>query len=443
MHKLSQLHKILTHNQLLHNIDTVLHNYKDIAVKHNIITHLFPSHILPLIRSQATHNKHVIQQWAPILANVHTEHSKLSLLDIVIIDILIKPIAKDILYNSTQLFLHDSTHSYATILEECQQQAPENKVIRQFVEAELIPGLRNSLKDNPVFVQNHKSIDSLILPWVHLFEIIDDTVIGLDELYESVTEKLSNCILESWDGESPWPKSAIRTWKNILPPSNISAILEESIYPVLSSKMQSFVINPSNQELGDFQLFITWSEVIPVSKTVKILSAHFFKKWFNILNIWIKHSPDFKELGEWYLGWKSQFPSGLLNVPTIAEQFIRCLQILDRICDEIPYANIYDTCLLRLDSLSINPSATLPTEPVKQFILEESTMKMEELIEELAQKNGIDFLPNTKRGFVNGKPVFTFGSMSIYLEKDSIRCLDSSGKWNSVTVEKLLELAKN
>jgi tuftelin-interacting protein 11 len=57
-----------------------------------------------------------------------------------------------------------------------------------------------------------------------------------------------------------------------------------------------------------------------------------------------------------------------------------------------------------------------------------------------AQENGIVFLP-TKRQH-EGKQIYTFGSTSIYIDKDVIFAHSGANQWKPTSIESLLEKAK-
>jgi len=51
---------------------------------------------------------------------------------------------------------------------------------------------------------------------------------------------------------------------------------------------------------------------------------------------------------------------------------------------------------------------------------DDSTLPFKDAVEKFAELNGIEFLPNTKRGLKDGKQIYHFGKCSVYLDKGCV-----------------------
>jgi tuftelin-interacting protein 11 len=65
---------------------------------------------------------------------------------------------------------------------------------------------------------------------------------------------------------------------------------------------------------------MNWVDVMPVPSLVGLLNTTFFPKWMRVLCSWLSANPNYDEVTNWYMGWKSMFPEKLLREPAIAGQ---------------------------------------------------------------------------------------------------------------------------
>jgi len=105
----------------------------------------------------------------------------------------------------------------------------------------------------------------------------------------------------------------------------------KAVVPKLVIGLRSFVINPQQQDLTLFNCVLAWKELIPRVHFVSLLMGEFFPRWLRILVNWLSISPDFSEVSQWYVGWKSIFPADLLEDPDVIQSFNTALDLMNMV----------------------------------------------------------------------------------------------------------------
>lgn len=248
----------------------------------------------------------------------------------------------------------------------------------------------------------------------------------------------------------------------------MEGFLVKNIVPKLELCMQEFVINPHQQILEPFHWIISWRDIIALPHMISILEKAFFTKWLQVLCTWLSNMPNYEEVTNWYLGWKSQFPAEFLAHLYVKEQFSRALDLMNRAAsghfqpgakENMAYFAHSERRQMGTQSLPIPPppppmnmpisssssssSSSLPPQEYDlglRSISQPYPSSFKELVEKMAIENNLVFLPIPGKSN-QGKQVYRFGSTMISLERNVVFMLDNQ-TWLPVSLNNLIENAK-
>ena len=165
-------------------------------------------------------------------------------------------------------------------------------------------------------------IHTWLHPWLPLMRS------KLSAYYPEIRRKLAHA-LTSWDPTDLSAVSVLKPWCNVFDKDSMEKFLSRVIIPKLITSLRNLLINPSNQDITVFNSVIAWYGVIPNIHIVSLFEGEFFAKWLRVLLNWLLISPDFAEISQWYSGWKSCFPSSLLEDTDMIEPFNTALTLMN------------------------------------------------------------------------------------------------------------------
>jgi tuftelin-interacting protein 11 len=251
----------------------------------------------------------------------------------------------------------------------------------------------------------------------------------LDPLYEPIRHKLT-LVLSGWKPEDPSAFYIIAPWKNVFDQTSLEILLKRSILPKLGMALRQFIINPSGQNLELFNAVMLWESVIPINILALLLEVEFFPKWLHVLYTWLSASPNYEEISRWYIEWKKLFPPSLQAHEKIRAQLNHALAIMNRaITGGNPGTYVPPP--------TSAPPAQPPPPPTKPPPPKNDDMTIKELVEQIALENSVAFLP-TKRQY-DGKQVYSFGKLLIYMDKQLIMVQDKPNKWGPISPSDLIQ----
>lgn len=287
-------------------------------------------------------------------------------------------------------------------------------------------------------------VNSWILPWREL------SLEGeLQPLYEIVQAKLSS-VLREWHPSDGSAHAVIEPWKDYFLKQNFEALLARSILPKLHSVLRAeFTVNPAQQILGPFTWVMAWVNLIPSRVMIQLLRMEFFPKWFAALYAWAgSPNPNFDEMSQWYLGWRNQIPSVLRDTPDVKQILNRALDMM-RLSLENP-RGLPGLYAIVENELKNPPTLVVPP-VVKPGAVEkvvrgsapvDMSLSFKEIVQKCADMEGLEFVPNQRRGFVDGKQVFNFGKVAIYLDNRTIYAPGENGGWSPISLPDLIDKAR-
>ncbi|RIA90210.1 GC-rich sequence DNA-binding factor-like protein [Glomus cerebriforme] len=269
----------------------------------------------------------------------------------------------------------------------------------------------------------------------------------MEPLHLTIRQKFRSS-LQRWDPIDKSAFSIIEPWKNVFKPEDMQSLILKAVLPKLTETMKTRLqINPKNQELEVFNCIMIWRDLFPPKVFNQLFEDTFFLKWLDVLYIWLTHNPNYGEIRQWYLFWKSLFPKEMLDSPIIEEQFMKALYMIEEslsLGSETP---------IRLT----HPSQKTEIPEPEQFISQsdESTayaniddITFFEIVEEFAQDKNLLFLP-TNKTHISGKPLYRMGGtpegvggILMYLN-DDVMYVKEGQNWTPMGFEEVLEKLEN
>ncbi|XP_078177638.1 GC-rich sequence DNA-binding factor-like protein with Tuftelin interacting domain-containing protein [Carex rostrata] len=260
----------------------------------------------------------------------------------------------------------------------------------------------------------------------------------LETLYHTIQYKLGQ-VLHAWHASDASAYMLLSPWKDVFPAVNWERLMVNHIVPKLRLALQEFEVNPSNQKLDQFKWVMMWANAIPVHHMVHLLEFGFFNKWHQVLYHWLCSNPDYNEVWNWYMGWKTIFPEELLANERIRVLMSTGLDMMNRAVDgtelvqPITNENVsYQRAAERRQMETMQQAGTGTNIPDLSF---------KETIQAYASEQSIPFMPRVGK-FYNGYQVYDFGTVGIYMDS-SRRLLYAQvkdGIWSAVSLTQLMDM---
>lgn len=133
-------------------------------------------------------------------------------------------------------------------------------------------------------------------------------------------------------------------------------IFAKAILPKLALALQQYEVNPSQHDLEGVKWVVRWIDLIPQQDLVNLLDSIFFPKWLRVLHHWLEHNPDFEEVSNWYVSWKSIFPEEMQKSVKLASRFNCALNLMNTAVEGRSMPSI-DTVLGKWITISLQSSS--------------------------------------------------------------------------------------
>jgi len=290
-------------------------------------------------------------------------------------------------------------------------------------------------------------ISDWIHPWLNLIHV--DSMFFL---WAPILEKLGDA-LRHWIPSDSTALLMIQPWRKVLPLSVFDAFLARSILPKLRVALNTFYINPIKQDYTLWDQIMKWADLFAHEIMIALIYNEFFPVWLKTLYSWLISKPKLEEVSIWYVQWKQHFPVPIGSDPNIVSLFNAALQMMQSAM--VPNGIVKTPPNYPLISYTVARPTVQETQqqtrnnmrneddvidvdedekkPLNTF---DSNMSFKEIIERLASEYGILFIP-TKRSF-ESKLIYTFGKISIYIDKNLVFCF-KQGQWIPIGIDALLE----
>eukprot|EP00467_Chlorarachnion_reptans_P007397 CAMPEP_0114538164 /NCGR_PEP_ID=MMETSP0109-20121206/29985_1 /TAXON_ID=29199 /ORGANISM="Chlorarachnion reptans, Strain CCCM449" /LENGTH=859 /DNA_ID=CAMNT_0001722141 /DNA_START=192 /DNA_END=2768 /DNA_ORIENTATION=+ len=293
--------------------------------------------------------------------------------------------------------------------------------------------------------------------WMHPWlDVLPKTV--LDNLFALIRTKLSDA-LRGWKPKDASALVLIEPWHPVWSRSDMWNFLTRAIIPKLRAlcvRDGGIPVNPSSENPEPFKAVVRWHKVVPHHALVSLLLNGFFPNWVRALHAWLQspsqeNKKKFAQIAKWYKGWKTLFPEPLLGHPVVEAQLRAGLNLMHAAISQKPLRPV----LQKLERDFPRQQASLHEEAAKfgetgagvdaareaaaqraaAKAAEASRLRaaavraaagasggvsFKEALERFAGRIGVEFMPNPKKGFREGCPVYTFGKCNIYFKGQSV-----------------------
>jgi len=217
-------------------------------------------------------------------------------------------------------------------------------------------------------------------------------------------------LLRSWVVDQPIPADLV-AWKDVFDVAEWNAMLLKYVVPKLGATLRNdFRVNPRDQKLEPLQRVFAWSNIILPSVFAQILETEFFRKWLDILHIWlIQPRVSFEEVAQWYLFWKETFPEEVRSLPGVNRGFTHGLQLMNKAIEFGPDA---PTKLAKPDFRGELSAPNSPTRMAKDSekparpSARTHEITFRSIVEEYAASHNLLFVPTGKAHERSRMPLF-------------------------------------
>ncbi|KMZ58060.1 putative Tuftelin interacting protein [Zostera marina] len=279
----------------------------------------------------------------------------------------------------------------------------------------------------------------------------------LEVLYHTIRFKLGN-VLHAWHAHDASAYIMLSPWKDVFDAGNWEQLIVRYIVPKLMIALQEFQINPNNQNLDHFNWVMRWASVIPIHHMVTMLEVGFFTKWKQVVYTWLSSNPNFNEVMQWFLGWKSLFPPELLANERIRLQLNAGLDMMNQAVDgmqivqpgareNINFLRVSEKRQFEAQQqqaavrASYHNSSVISENGIRMDVSTDiPEMTLKETVEAYAVENGLTFVPKVGRTH-NGLSVYGFGNVSMCVDPvNQVLFAQRQDGWRAVSLDQLLEM---
>lgn len=284
----------------------------------------------------------------------------------------------------------------------------------------------------------------------------------MEPLYHPIRYKLESA-LRAWHASDSSAYALLSPWQTVFDPGSWEMLLVKSILPKLMAALQELVINPQAQQLEPFRWVMSWGSAVPIHHMVALLEAGFFVKWRQVLYNWLCSAPDFEEVTQWYLGWKSLLTPELLANEKVRWHLQSALDMMDQAVEGMPVVqpgareNVSYLRVTEKRQFENQQQAAAAAAAVAAYSQQHSSvygglardngaapaeMTLKEVVEAFAEQNDVQFLPKVGR-LHEGFQVYGFGSTNVCMDNVQQRLYAQAGdRWVAVSLEQLLEMSR-
>ena len=279
-----------------------------------------------------------------------------------------------------------------------------------------------------------------LLPWLQYLDEQHIDPKSPSGLLSDVKRRLKS-VLSTWDlayGVFP----GLEYWQSIFQ-SGLPHILVRNVLPRLAEYFTvAFDVDPSDQDMKSLEKVLEWAPYFPSNTTAQLFSDIFFKKWHNILYLWLIGQPDASEIMEWYQWWKQQLeerlPTGFNEMPIIATCWEKGLTIINVAIDAMERDADVATELHPLVSEDeTNQEAPQPVVTASLQKPMETPTTFKDVVEDWCAENGLLMFPMREADVQTGLPLFRItasasgkGGVVFYLKGDVLWVRRAAGTQN-------------
>jgi tuftelin-interacting protein 11 len=276
-------------------------------------------------------------------------------------------------------------------------------------------------------------------PWLPLMER------KLELLYPTIRHKLATA-LNNWHPSDLSAHKILEPWVQVFSMETMEAFVVRHILPKLAYCVQTMAINPHNQDIGPFEWVMAWRDMLPAHHYATMLDQHFFPKWMQVLSSWLSNSPNYNEVTKWYSGWKSMLDSALLNEPSVKRRLGQALDMMNHAVSGTFVPGVrenmaYFTSNERRSTVAASDvMGRQRVSALQNAISAPVSVSFKDVVEKLAEENGVLFMPVPGQKRYEGKALYNFGRATIYIDR-GVAFVSRGDRWVPTSLDELVKLS--
>ncbi|CAI4233374.1 unnamed protein product [Auanema sp. JU1783] len=277
--------------------------------------------------------------------------------------------------------------------------------------------------------QDDIPVHSWIIPWLG---VLGDR---LKQTICSVRQKLGEILQKRWTPLDQSAISILMPWVDVWAPNTLAAFMARYVVPKLDDCLKTMNLDPrENIHYPEWEAVLAWMKIINTDTIASIINRSFIPRFHELLYSWLDSgNADMEEVKQWYREWWSRIPKPLMDFPSIKENMRRMLMLIAQTQKGLKLSR-------SLEVEMVTNATAAPTAPIVQRTPQQS-LSFKEMIEMLASRHDLTHIPQNDR-FKDGRQVYWFGPLSIYMDKSMVYVLDiTSFTWKAVSLDELLHLA--
>jgi tuftelin-interacting protein 11 len=353
----------------------------------------------------------------------------------------------------TGTYLIESFISLSSTVEEGQKNASD--VLATIV----VPRLMQELDTwNPL--KDEVGIHDWLLPWGKL--------VGkqaINQMLPVVRQKMSKALSSSWNVGDGSIQRLVKPWKDIWDARSMYGFLERCVIPQLIQETRRLIfVSRNNQpiDLLPFACIMSWMGILHSIQFNALLKGELFPRWLDALESWLYEDvPNKKKVESWYFAWKSIMP--VTSSWIVDSSFSSALDIINRYFNKAERMSSRATSTnfekaleeirrnRAMHSMAVTDDYDDDEEGESELRFTDKAsksqrreLKVTEVIEIFASKNGVTFLPLPSRSY-NGKQVYSFNSVNVFIDQNVVWMedkVDMKSEWKPKSLRDILEIAQ-
>lgn len=295
------------------------------------------------------------------------------------------------------------------------------------------------------------AIHEWLHPWLPLLSARFESLV-----YPVLVRKLVSALAE-WDPLDETAFALLHPWRHCFSEAQRETLAQARLLPKLTSLCSTkLVCRPGQQPPRDvLEAVLVWHEWIPAASFLRILARSVFPRIYRSAFDWLVGSVDKsgqclvtgRDMIEWYQTLKGTFPLDLVSEPKVSILFAHLLDVMvnvavDRNSDFAPEVLLVDLWA----GGGAGGAATVETgketakAPVGPSQASES-LSFRAMVESFASSHGILFAPLVNKTR-QGKPLYSFGGVNVYLANQLVYAEQAPGKWSVVSLDHLAQMVQ-
>ncbi|KAL5481335.1 hypothetical protein EMCRGX_G021472 [Ephydatia muelleri] len=278
-------------------------------------------------------------------------------------------------------------------------------------------------------------IHAWVHPWLPIMEK------RLEVLYAPIRYKLA-IALNNWHPSDSSAHKILEPWVHVLTREAMEVFLVRTILPKLAYCLDTLVINPHQQQIASFEWVMAWRDMISIHHYANLLDKHFFPKWLQVLQNWLSSNANFNEVTKWYTGWKGMIDAELLNEPMVKRHFNRALDLMNHAVSGTLQPGMRENVAYFTSTERRPASEVTSRTSLQNALTAPMSISFKDVVEKLAEDNGLLFMPIAGQKQYEGKALYSFGKVAVYIDRGVVFAKNVDNIWLPVSLDKLLELAR-